>query len=80
MKTIDVKKGFFNYKVVKRAQCKKGGVRHVKKEQVEKIYNDLVDSFNEPATGLIKRSENYRLVAAGSLTLIRQILQLGLED
>lgn len=52
----------------------------MKKEQVEKIYNDLVDSFNEPATGLIKRSENYRLVAAGSLTLIRQILQLGLED
>lgn len=52
----------------------------MEKKQVERMYQDLANSFNEPTTSLVEASENYRLVAAGSLTLIRQILQLGLED
>lgn len=50
------------------------------RKRVERVYQDLANSFNEPTTSLFEASENYRLVAAGSLALLRQILELGLED
>lgn len=50
------------------------------KKRVDRMYQDLANSFNEPTTSLVEASENYRLVAAGSLALLRQILELGLED
>lgn len=41
----------------------------MEKKQAERMYRDLANSFNEPATGLVETSEKYRLAAAGSSSL-----------
>lgn len=51
----------------------------MKKSEVESMYKDLMESLKDTSDNPIEELENVTLVAQGALTVIKQILQDGIE-
>lgn len=56
------------------------GVTKLKKSDVESVYADLRSSMDEDTHGLVEAAENYRLISAGALSLLKMILEQGIEE
>lgn len=51
----------------------------MKKSEVESMYKDLMESLKDTPDSPIEALENVTFVAQGALTVIKQILQDGIE-
>ena len=51
----------------------------MKKSEVESIYKDLMESLKDTPDNPIEALENVTFVSQGALTVIKQILQNGIE-
>lgn len=62
-------------------KIRKKGNLTLKKSEVKKIYNDLLQSFEDSkSAGFLEAKEQDHLIAQGALALINQILLSSLED